>query len=121
MNWDEIQGKWKQVKGRVRSTWGRLSNDDLEMIRGRRDVLLGKLRQTYGWAKAEAGRQILAFERRLGAAVQEVADEAVQRLRTARRRAKTRGRKAVTRSIDATSRRVDRSRRKAKSKARSVR
>ena len=121
MNKHELQGKWKQIKGRIRSTWGRLSENDLDMIRGRRDVLLGKLRETYGWAKAEAGRQIVAFERRLGAAVQEVADEAVQRLRTARRRAKTRGRKAVTRSIDTASRKVDRARRKAKSKARSTR
>jgi uncharacterized protein YjbJ (UPF0337 family) len=121
MNWDEIQGKWKQVKGRVRSTWARLSDEDLDVIRGRRDVLLGKLRETYGWAKGEAGRQILAFERRLGAAVREVAADAVQQIRKARRKAKTRGRKAVTRSIDSTSRRVDRVRRRAKAKAKSTR
>ena len=117
----ELQGKWKQIKGRIRSTWGRLSENDLDMIRGRRDVLLGKLRETYGWAKGEAGRRVVAFERRLATAIREVADDAVERLEKSRRRAKTRGRKAVTRSIDATSRRVDRTRRRAKAKAKATR
>ena len=59
--WDQIQGKWKQFKGEVRSRWGKLTDDELEEIAGRRDKLAGKIQERYGVAKEEADRQIDAW------------------------------------------------------------
>ncbi|MBI5668549.1 MAG: CsbD family protein [Chloroflexi bacterium] len=56
--WDQIEGQWKQLKGQVRTQWGKLTDDDLEQIAGRRDTLAGKLQERYGIAKEEANRQI---------------------------------------------------------------
>lgn len=67
MNWDQIEGKWKQLKGRVRETWGDLTDDDLETIGGKRDRLAGLVQEKYGVAKDEAERQIAKFERALDA------------------------------------------------------
>jgi uncharacterized protein YjbJ (UPF0337 family) len=58
MNWDQIEGKWKQVKGRVREKWGKLTDDDLEMASGKRDRLVGKIQQRYGLAKEQAERDL---------------------------------------------------------------
>ncbi|MDX9740202.1 MAG: CsbD family protein [Gammaproteobacteria bacterium] len=65
MNWDRIEGNWKQFKGRVKSKWGELTDDELDMIEGDRDVLLGKLQQRYGIARDEAEKEVAAFEREL--------------------------------------------------------
>jgi uncharacterized protein YjbJ (UPF0337 family) len=65
MNWDQIEGKWKQLKGRVRETWGDLTDDDLDSIGGKRDRLAGLVQEKYGVAKDEAERQIASFEREL--------------------------------------------------------
>ena len=65
MNWDQIEGKWKQLKGRVRETWGDLTDDDLDKINGKRDRLAGLVQEKYGVAKDEAERQIARFEREL--------------------------------------------------------
>lgn len=59
--WDQIAGKWKQVKGDVRTKWGKLTDDDLEMIAGKRDKLVGKLQERYGIAENEANKQIDAW------------------------------------------------------------
>jgi uncharacterized protein YjbJ (UPF0337 family) len=56
--WDQIAGEWKQVKGQVRKTWGKLTDDDLEQVRGQREILAGKIQERYGIAKEEANRQI---------------------------------------------------------------
>lgn len=61
MNWDNIQGNWKELKGKLRSKWGKLTDDDLEHIAGKKDALLGRLQQHYGFAKDEAERQLDAF------------------------------------------------------------
>jgi uncharacterized protein YjbJ (UPF0337 family) len=58
MNWDIVEGKWKQVKGSVQEKWGELTNDDLDRIAGNKDQLSGKLQEKYGWSKDEAERQI---------------------------------------------------------------
>ncbi|HUJ03369.1 MAG TPA: CsbD family protein [Rhizomicrobium sp.] len=63
MNWQEVQGKWKEYSGKARERWGRLSDDDLEKIAGQRDQLVGKIQQSYGIAKDEAERQVREFER----------------------------------------------------------
>ncbi|THH38140.1 CsbD family protein [Aliishimia ponticola] len=54
MNWDEIQGKWKQFKGDVQSKWGELTDDEVDQIDGDREALEGKLQERYGQTKEEA-------------------------------------------------------------------
>lgn len=61
MNWDQVEGKWKQVKGQVKEKWGKLTDDDLDVIDGRRQQLVGKLQERYGTAKDEAERQVDQF------------------------------------------------------------
>ena len=61
MNWDQVEGNWKQFKGTVRERWGEFSDDDLDIIRGKRERLSGKIQERYGIAKEEAERQINDF------------------------------------------------------------
>ena len=61
MNWDTIKGNWKEFRGNVRQQWGKLTDDDMEVIAGKRDELVGKIQQRYGVAKEEAERQIDQF------------------------------------------------------------
>ena len=63
MNQDRIQGRWKQLKGKVKEQWGKLTDDDLDVIAGRRDQLLGRIQQRHGLARDEADRQVGEFER----------------------------------------------------------
>ena len=65
MQWDYIEGKWQQLRGRVLEQWGKLTNDDLDVIAGRRDQLVGLLQQRYGKTRDEAERQVRDFENRL--------------------------------------------------------
>ncbi len=62
MNWDRIQGNWKQVTGRVKEQWGKLTDDDLDVIAGRRDQLAGKLIERYGVIQEEAETQLAAWQ-----------------------------------------------------------
>src|SRR5260221_6894866 len=62
MNWDRIEGNWTQLKGKVREQWGRLTDDELDKIAGRREKLAGSLQNSYGIAKDEAEKQITDFE-----------------------------------------------------------
>ncbi len=57
MNWDQIAGNWKQFTGTVRERWGMLTDDDLTVIGGKKDQLVGKLQERYGITKEEAQRQ----------------------------------------------------------------
>ena len=61
MNWDTLEGKWKQSKGKIREKWGKLTDDDLTVIAGKRDQLIGRLQERYGIARDEAERQADAF------------------------------------------------------------
>ncbi|MFN3314951.1 MAG: CsbD family protein [Hyphomonas sp.] len=58
MNWDIIQGKWKQLKGSAKEKWGELTDDELDQIEGNKDKLAGKLQEKYGWTKNEAEKEI---------------------------------------------------------------
>lgn len=58
MNSDQLQGKWKQVKGTVKERWGKLTDDDVDVINGQSDQLVGKIQEKYGIAKEEAQRQV---------------------------------------------------------------
>ena len=63
MNWDVIKGNWNQAKGKVKETWGDLTDDDLSRIEGQRDQLVGRVQERYGIAKDEAERQVSDWER----------------------------------------------------------
>mgnify|MGYP001414952281 CR=1 FL=1 len=65
MNWDQIEGKWTQFKGKAKEQWGELTNDDLDVVAGKRDQLAGKIQEKYGIAKEEAERQLDDWSRRL--------------------------------------------------------
>lgn len=58
MNWDQIEGNWKQLRGSAREQWGKLTDDDLDVIGGKRDKLIGKLQEKYGVAREAAEKQI---------------------------------------------------------------
>ena len=58
MNWEQVEGKWNQYSGKVQEKWGKLTDSDLQVIRGRRDQLVGKIQERYGIAKEEAQRQV---------------------------------------------------------------
>lgn len=57
MNSDQLEGKWKQVKGSVKQKWGKLTDDDINVIAGKRDQLIGKLQERYGFAREQAEKQ----------------------------------------------------------------
>lgn len=61
MNWDKIEGNWKQMTGAVKEKWGKLTDDDLTTIAGKRDRLAGKLQERYGYAKEQAHKELEAF------------------------------------------------------------
>jgi uncharacterized protein YjbJ (UPF0337 family) len=63
MNWDRIEGNWKQLSGKAREQWGKLTDDDWDVVAGRRDQLTGKLQERYGIAKDAADEQIAAWQR----------------------------------------------------------
>lgn len=62
MNWDRIEGNWKQMKGTAKLQWGKLTDDQLDKIAGKRDVLAGKIQETYGITKDEAEKQLATWE-----------------------------------------------------------
>ena len=61
MNWDHVEGNWKEFKGKVQQQWGKLTNDDLDVIEGKRTELAGRLQQRYTIAKGDAERDIDAW------------------------------------------------------------
>jgi len=58
MNSDQMKGKWKQIKGSVRERWGKLTDDDIDVIAGQRDQLIGTIQERYGIAREEAQKQV---------------------------------------------------------------
>ncbi len=58
MNWDRIEGNWKQFSGKAQQQWGKLTNDDLDVVEGRRTELVGKIQERYGVGKDEAEQQV---------------------------------------------------------------
>lgn len=64
MNWNEAEGKWEQLKGSVMETWGKITDDDFTTIKGKRDKLLGKLQEIYGYSVEKAEEEIALFEKR---------------------------------------------------------
>ena len=58
MNWDRIEGDWKQFTGKVKEQWGKLTDDDLTAIKGKRDQLEGKIQERYGYAKDRVKKEV---------------------------------------------------------------
>jgi len=58
MNWDLVEGKWKELKGSIRSKWGKLTDDDLEAVAGKKDQLVGRIQQRYGLQRDEAETEV---------------------------------------------------------------
>lgn len=67
MNWDRIEGNWKQIKGEAISQWGKLTDDDVDVANGDRQKLVGLVQERYGIAKDEAERQVDEFAAKHGA------------------------------------------------------
>jgi len=65
MNWNQVEGNWRQLKGKIKAKWGDLTDDEIDMINGRREELLGKIQKAYGIGQEEAEQQISDFERSL--------------------------------------------------------
>jgi len=59
-----LKGKWNELKGKIKEEWGRLTNDDLDRAKGRRDQMIGAIQQRYGIARAKAEEQFASWERR---------------------------------------------------------
>lgn len=58
MNWEQVEGRWKQLMGSAKENWGRLTDDDLRQVCGRREQLAGKIQETYGITRREAEKQV---------------------------------------------------------------
>jgi uncharacterized protein YjbJ (UPF0337 family) len=58
MDWNQIQGQWKQLKGKAKIKWGKLTDDEIDVVEGRRDELVGKIQQRYGIARDQAEREV---------------------------------------------------------------
>jgi uncharacterized protein YjbJ (UPF0337 family) len=65
MNWDRIEGNWKQFKGNAMQQWGKFTDDQLDVIAGKRDVLLGRIQELYGISKDEGEKQLADWEKRM--------------------------------------------------------
>jgi uncharacterized protein YjbJ (UPF0337 family) len=63
MNWDQIEGKWKQFTGSARERWGKLTDDDWQTIAGKKEQLVGRIQERYGIAKVEAESQAEEWSR----------------------------------------------------------
>jgi len=61
MNWDRLKGDWMQLKGKVRQKWSKLTDDDMNLIGGKGEELLGRLQHHYGYKKDEAEREVDGF------------------------------------------------------------
>jgi len=71
MDWDRISGNWAHWRGRIRERWGRLTNDELDVIAGRREQLVGRIQSAYGIQKVEAERQLRNWQRNLEVEVEQ--------------------------------------------------
>jgi uncharacterized protein YjbJ (UPF0337 family) len=61
MNWEQITGNWNEFKGKVQQQWGKLTNDDLDQIKGKRTELVGRIQKRYGYEKEQAERELEEF------------------------------------------------------------
>ncbi|MEM6051716.1 CsbD family protein [Erwinia sp. P7711] len=62
MNKDEAGGNWKQLKGKFKEKWGKLTDDDMTVVEGKRDQLVGKIQERYGYGKDQAEKELSEWE-----------------------------------------------------------
>ena len=62
MNWDRIEGNWKQMKGTIKEKWGKLTDDQFDTIGGKRDQLVGRIQEAYGCSKDQAEKEVKMWE-----------------------------------------------------------
>ena len=79
MNEDKIKGQWKQLRGKLKARWGKLTDDDLDVGEGNADYLAGKVQERYGVAKDEATKQIKEFDKSLHEQAADVSPRRAQR------------------------------------------
>jgi uncharacterized protein YjbJ (UPF0337 family) len=72
MNWDQVEGHWKEMRGKVREKWAKLTDDDLELIAGKKERLLGKLQIHYGKGKDDAEKELDSFLSAIGEKVEKL-------------------------------------------------
>ncbi len=65
MNWDQIEGKWRQIQGQAKQRWGKLTDDEVARLSGNRDELVGRLQELYGISKEEADKQVAGWQQNL--------------------------------------------------------
>ena len=65
MNWDRIEGNWRQLKGKAIEQWGKLTDDDFDRMDGKREQLVGRIQEAYGLSRDEADRQVDDWSKRL--------------------------------------------------------
>ena len=75
MNWDRIEGNWKQLKGNVKQQWAKLTDDDLDLVNGKREELAGKIQAAYGLTKDEAEKQLDSWQNSQTDSDDELVDE----------------------------------------------
>jgi len=107
MNWSTVQGNWKEAKGKVKSKWGRLTDDDLMQVEGNKDRLLGVIQQKYGLARDKAEAQLEEFlsadESTIGKVkenVQEVVHQGVEKGKEALHQGMEKGKEALHQGKD---------------------
>jgi uncharacterized protein YjbJ (UPF0337 family) len=65
MNWDTIEGNWKQFKGKAKEQWGKLTDNQLDVIAGKRDRLMGNIQEAYGITKDQSEKQLAEWQARM--------------------------------------------------------
>ncbi|MBI2359156.1 MAG: CsbD family protein [Deltaproteobacteria bacterium] len=66
MNWDQVSGRWRQLRGKVKVKWGKLTHDKLDVVAGRKDQLIGEVQERYGATRDQAEKQVKKWLRGLG-------------------------------------------------------
>ena len=75
MNWTQMEGKWEQLKGDVKTEWARLTEDDLAYVSGQRDKLVGKLQERYGMIREKAQKDVDAWFEKVGARIERIGQQ----------------------------------------------
>ena len=75
MNKDQIEGNWEQFKGKIKQTWGKLTDDDVALIKGNSQEFFGKVQEKYGIAKEEAEKKLKEFETSCGSCYSNESEE----------------------------------------------
>jgi uncharacterized protein YjbJ (UPF0337 family) len=91
MNAEQLEGKWKQFQGQIRKKWGHLTDNDMQVIAGKRDILIGRVEERYGLAKEKATAEVDGFLKSLQEQPEQNAQDSTERERNERTKAHTAG------------------------------